>query len=432
MSALSKRSIPLTCLGLTLAVTASFADDWPQWRGPQQDGISRETGLLAPWPEKGPPELWRVPLGNGFSAVSVVGSRAFTLFGSNDGEFAAAFNVADGKPIWKTRLGDLLKNASYGDGPRATPAVDSGRVYVVSGYDPVANASAKVVAVDSGRVYALSGQGALRCLDVGDGHVVWGCDLLAQFGGKPPEYGFSASPVVMGNMLVVVAGARNGKTLVAFDKAGGKVLWTALDDRIGYSTPREVTIDGVSQIIVLTGEAVVSVSPKDGKEYWRQAWKTELDANVASPVISGNRLFISTGYSTGYALFELSVKGGKPAANELWANKKMKNYFSTSVLVDGYLYGFDNNKLTCLDFHTGKTKWQTGGFNRGSLIAADGKLIIFSDQGQLALAEISPDSYKEFSKFQFCDERTWTVPTLSGGRFFLRNEKELACLKVAK
>ena len=217
---------------------------------------------------------------------------------------------------------------------------------------------------------------------------------------------------------------------MAFDKANGKVLWTALDDKIGYSTPREVTIDGVSQIIVLMGEALVSVSPKDGKEYWRQEWKTELDANVATPVVSGNRLFISTGYSTGCALFELSVKDGKPAAEKLWANKEMKNYFSTSVLVDGYLYGFNNNKLTCLDFRTGKTRWKTGGFNRGSLIAADGKLIIYGDQGLLALAEISPDSYKELAKFKFCDERTWTVPTLSGGRLFLRNEKELACLKV--
>jgi outer membrane protein assembly factor BamB len=403
-----KLSIPIVCAAFSFIVRAACGDDWPQWRGPQQDGISRETGLLAPWPEKGPPELWRVPLGNGFSAVSVVGGRAFTLFGSTEGEFAAAFNVADGKTLWKTRLSDLLKNASYGDGPRATPAVDSGRVY------------------------ALSGQGALRCLDAGDGHTVWGCDLLAKFGGNPPEYGFSASPVVMGNMLVVVAGAGHGKTLAAFDKASGKVFWTALDDRIGYSTPRQVTIDGASQIIVLTGEAVVSVSPKDGKEFWRQAWKTELDANVATPVISGNRLFISTGYSTGCASFELSVKDGTPAAKELWASKKMKNYFSTSVLVDGYLYGFDNNKLTCLDFHTGKTMWQTGGFNRGSLIVADGKLIIFGDQGLLALAEISPDSYKEISKFQFCDERTWTVPTLSGGRLFLRNEKELACLGVWK
>ena len=408
MRTFPKLAVPITGAFISLIVQTALGDDWPQWRGPRQDGISRETGLLDQWPEKGPAELWRVPLGNGFSAVSVVGEKAFTLYGSNEGEFAAAFNVADGKTLWKTRLGDLLKNDSYGDGPRATPAIDSGRVY------------------------ALSGKGALRCLDAADGKPVWGCDLLEKFGGNPPEYGFAASPVVMGDMLVVVVGAGKGKSLAAFDKANGKVLWTALDDKIGYSTPREVTIDGVSQIIVLMGEALVSVSPTDGKEYWRQEWKTELDANVATPVISGNRLFISTGYSTGCALFELSAKDGKPAAERLWANKEMKNYFSTSVLVDGYLYGFNNNKLTCLDFRTGKTKWKTGGFNRGSLIAADGKLIIYGDQGLLALAEISPDSYKELAKFKFCDERTWTVPTLSGGRLFLRNEKELACLKVAK
>ena len=210
------------------------------------------------------------------------------------------------------------------------------------------------------------------------------------------------------------------------------MLWTALDDKIGYSTLREVTIDGVRQIIVLMGEALVSVSPKDGKEYWRQPWKTEQDANVASPVIAGNRLFISTGYSTGCALFELLVNEGKPAVKRLWANKEMKNYFSTSLLVDGYLYGFNNNKLTCLDFRTGKAKWSTGGFNRGSLIAVDGKLIVYGAQGLLALAEISPAAYKELAQFKFCDERTWTVPTLSGGRLFLRNEKDLACLNVGK
>jgi outer membrane protein assembly factor BamB len=403
MNTIPRLAIPITFAFLAFTVQTARGDDWPQWRGPRQDGISRETGLLAEWPEKGPAELWRVPLGNGFSAVSVVGERAFTLFGSTAGEFAAAFHVADGKTVWKTRLSDLLENPSYGDGPRATPAIDSGRVYV------------------------LSGKGALQCLDAADGKLIWGCDLLEKFGGKPPEYGFAASPVVMGDMLVVVVGAGNGKSLAAFDKANGKVLWTALDDKIGYSTPREVVVDGVSQIVVLMG-----VSSKDGKEYWRHAWKTEQDANVATPVISGNRLFISTGYSTGCALFALSVKDGKPAADKVWANKEMKNYFSTSVLVDGYLYGFNNNKLACLDFRTGKKKWDASGFNRGSLIAADGKLIIYGADGLLALAEISPAAYKELARFKFCDARTWTVPTLSGGRLFLRNEKELACLKVGK
>ena len=181
------------------------------------------------------------------------------------------------------------------------------------------------------------------------------------------------------------------------------------------------------QIIVLMGDAVVSVSPADGKEFWHVPWKTELDANVATPVLSGDQLFVSTGYSTGCALFQLSAKGGKLAAEKLWANKKMKNFFATSVLLDGYLYGFNDNKLACVDFRTGNSKWQASGFNRGSLIVADGRLIILSASGKLALAEPSPQKYKEISKFQFSSERTWTVPTLSNGRLFVRDEKEMAC-----
>ena len=235
MKIFATSAVLLTAVSATFVVHAVRGDDWPQWRGPRQDGVSRETGLMAQWPENGPLLLWRVPLGGGFSAISVVGDRVYTLFGGAEGEFAAALSAVNGKTIWKTRLGDLLKSDSYGDGPRATPAVDSGRLY------------------------ALSGAGALRCLDTADGHVVWGCDLLEKFGGQPPEYGFAASPLVLGDMLLVVTGAGKGKSLAAFDKTDGKLLWTSLNDKIGYSTPHKVSVDGVDQIIVLMGEALVSV-----------------------------------------------------------------------------------------------------------------------------------------------------------------------------
>jgi outer membrane protein assembly factor BamB len=393
--------LPIAAIFLFCAL--AHADDWPQWRGPRQDGISLEQGLLAQWPENGPKQLWRVPLGNGFSSVSVVGDRAYTCYGSGEGEFAVCLNVADGKPIWKYRLGDLYKNGEYGDGPRATPTIDSGMVYV------------------------LGGKGALACLDATSGKKVWLADLLELRGGKLPEYGFSASLVIVGDNVIAVVGAGGGKSLAAFNKTNGKLAWTSLDNRIGYSTPRVVTIDGLAQIIVLMGDAVVCVSPGDGKEYWQKPWITELDANVATPVVADNRVFISTGYSTGCALFELTAKGGKPAAEKVWANKELKNYFATSVFLDGYLYGFDNNKFACQDIRTGKVKWRVPGFNRGSLIVADGKLIILGASGTLALAEPSPQKYKEISKFQFCDDQTWTVPTVANGRLFVRNEKELAC-----
>jgi hypothetical protein len=381
------------------------AADWPQWRGPQLDGISRETGLLPRWPDNGPPELWRIPLGNGFSAVSVVGNRAYTMYGSPEGEFAVALDVHSGKILWKTRSGDLFKN-SYGDGPRATPAVDEGRLYT------------------------LGGKGSLACLDIADGKPIWQLSLLEKFGGEPPEYGFSASPLVVGKLLVVVVGAGHGKSLAALDKSSGKVVWTSLDDKPGYATPLPIEVDGVPQLAVLMGEALVSVSPSDGHEFWRHPWKTEQDANVAAPIFSRNRLFISSGFGTGCAMFELSATGGKPAARRLWANKNMENYFSSSLLIDGHLYGFKKTILTCIDFDSGAVKWKQRGFNQGSLLCADGKLIIYGERATLALAEASPEKYQEISKTPVLDDQTWTVPTLCDGRLFVRNQKELVCLNL--
>jgi outer membrane protein assembly factor BamB len=382
-----------------------LAADWPQWRGPRQDGISQETGLLSKWPDNGPVELWRVPLGSGYSAVSVVGSRAYTMFGSPEGEFAVCLDAANGKTLWKTRCGDLFKESSD-IGPRATPTIAAGNVYV------------------------LSGTGSLQCLEAATGKPVWGYGLLEKFGGETPTYGFSASPAVFGDLLVVVSGARNGKSLVGLDKQTGAVVWTSLDDKIGYSTPIRVEVGDVSQLIVLMGEALVGVSIKDGKELWRHEWKTTEDANVATPICHGNRLYISTGYGTGCGLFELSVKDGKPAADLVWSNKEMKNYFSSCVLVDGYLYGFNNTMLTCMDFKTGESKWKQRGFNRGSLLAADGKLIIYGERATLALAQASSEEYKELAKATVLDDKTWTMPTLADGRLFVRNEKELVCLQV--
>lgn len=389
------------------AIEPARAADWPQWRGPQHDGISRETGLLPKWPASGPSELWRVALGGGFSAVSVVGDRAFTMYGSPEGEFAVAIDSGSGKILWKIRCGDLYKN-SYGDGPRATPSVDEGRVYT------------------------LSGKGSLLCLDASSGKQLWGFSLPEKFAGEPPEYGFSASPLVVGKMLVVVVGAGKGRSLAALDKTTGNVIWTSLDDKPGYSTPLAIEVDGLPQLVVLMGEALVSVSPQDGHEYWRHPWKTEQDANVAAPIFSHDRLFISTGFGTGCGLFELSAKNGKAEAKLLWANKNMENYFGSSILIDGQLYGFKKTILTCIDFETGQTHWKQRGFNQGCVLAADGKLIIYGERATLALAEVSSAHYREISKAKVLDDQTWTIPTLADGRLYVRNQKELVCLNVKK
>ena len=395
----------LALAGSLAAGLQAAPGDWPQWRGPAQDGVSRETGLAAKWPEKGPPELWRVPLGAGYSSVAVVAGRAYTMFADKEGEFAVVLDVVDGKSVRKTRLGPMYHN-SYGDGPRATPTLDEGRVYW------------------------LGASGELLCQDAVSGRPIWRFNVLEKFAAENADYGLAASPVVMGNMLLVVVGGKNGHSLAALDKATGDVHWTSLSDKAGYATPLHVDVDGSPQIVVLTGVAVVGLAPKDGRELWRVPWKTTLDANVATPIFADNRLFVSSGYGTGCALFSLAVTGPQAAIEQLWANKRMMNYFSSSVRLGRHLYGFDNTTLVCMDFQTGAVKWRQKGFNRGSLLAADGKLVIYGERATLALADASPEKYRELAKADVLDGQTWTVPTLSGGKLFVRNTKELVCLDL--
>lgn len=398
-------SILASCVLLTAPCARAVGGDWPQWRGPRQDGISSETGLLASWPEEGPPELWRITLGAGYSAVSVVGGKAYTMYGTETDELVVCIDVANGGILWKTRSGEFFEN-EYGNGPRATPTVDEGRVYTQGA------------------------TGSLLCLDADSGDKIWGFNTLEKFGVKPLEFGMSASPVVIGDMLVVVVGAPDGKSLAALNKATGEVLWTSLSDLGGYSTPIHIDVDGTKQIVVLTGKSVVGVSAKDGRELWRHPWETTLDANVATPIYHDGRLFISSGYGTGCALFHLSVTDGVATAKELWDSKSMKNYFSTCVLHNGYLYGFNNTILTCMEFDTGDVAWRQRGFNKGSVLLADGKLIVLGERGTLALAQASAEDYEEISRVGIFEGKSWTVPTVAGGKLFLRNEEELVCLDL--
>ena len=383
----------------------SAGADWPQWRGLRQDGISNETGLLAKWPEGGPPELWRIKLGNGYSALAVVGDRAYTMFGDEEGEYVVCIRAADGEILWQVTSGGPYEN-SYGDGPRATPTVHEGRVYTVGA------------------------TGAVLCLDAGTGDKIWGLNVLTKFEGENLEYGLSASPVIVDEKLIVVANGGEGESLAALDKNTGKTIWTSLDDKAGYSTPLIIEVDNKKQLVVLTGVAVVGVAPDDGRTLWRHPWETTLDANAAMPIFHDNRLFISSGYDTGCALFEILFNEGQVEAKKLWENKKMKNLFSSSILIDGFLYGFHNTIFTCMDFETGEVKWSHRGFNKGSLLSADGKLIIYGERATLALAEISPEAYTEISSAKILGGRTWIVPTLSRGRLFVRSKEELVCLNL--
>ena len=399
MRSLQKSRLSPFLLLLVLLVSA----DWPQFRGPNRDGRSTETGLAKQWPPEGPRVVWRVPLGKGYSGMAVASGRIFTMFGAGGDEFAVALDVQTGKELWRSRVDALYKD-QVGDGPRATPTVSGELVYVVSG------------------------KGKLHALKAASGERVFMRDFVAEFGSDPPTWGFSSSPLVEGDLLLADVGGSSGRSLVAFDKKTGKDVWRSQRDKTAYSAPIAVTVGDKRQVVFFTAQNVLAVSPKDGTLLWKTPWKTSWDVNAATPIfIAPDKLFISSGYDVGAALFRITAEG----ATEVWRNREMKNRFSSSVLHDGYLYGFDEKTFKCVVAATGETKWRERGLDHGSLVYADGQLYVLGEQGILVLVEASPAEYRERARFQAFTGRTWTPPTLASGRLYVRDEHELVALNVA-
>ncbi|HKV09620.1 MAG TPA: PQQ-binding-like beta-propeller repeat protein [Thermoanaerobaculia bacterium] len=399
-------AVLLLGMGLSSAAAAepSAGADWPQFRGLERNGASPEKGLLRSWPEGGPKVLWKKPLGSGFASITISGDRLYTMAVEGETESAFCFDAA-GKEIWRTPLSPVFPEI-FGNGPRSTPTID-GDV-----------------------VYALAAPGKLYALKKADGSKIWEVDLVKEFGSELPNRGFAPSPLIDGDLLVLEAGGAAGKAVVALDKKTGKTRWTALDGGAGYTSPLAVTVGGVRQYVfvrTMVGD-VVSLLP-DGKVYWQYAWK---GGAIASPLfIPPNRIFASASDDAGAVLLEISkAADGKGAVREVWANRLMKNHFSSSVLHEGHIYGFDNATLKCIDAATGEQKWVQRGFGKGSLILADGLLFVLSDRGVLTLAEAIPSGYVEKGKLQAMEGKTWTAPTLSHGKLFLRDEDEMIVLDV--
>lgn len=392
---------------LLCIATSGWTLDWPQFQGPDRTSISQEKGLLKVWPQNGLRTLWRIPLGDGYSGISVSNGKAYTMFTPDESEYVLCVDAESGKELWRTKVGPRYKGGR-GDGSRSTPTLGGGIAYT------------------------LSAAGMLHALNADTGHVIWKHDMTADFGGKAPPHGYSMSPLIEGGMLLVEAGGTSNRTVVALNKKNGKVVWTAGTDKAGYSSPIAVTVHGTRQILFFTGTSLLSISPK-GEVYWRFPWSTKYDINVATPIlIPPDKVFISSAYDTGAALLQIKMENQKPMVEKIWESKVMKNHFHSSILYGNHLYGFDNAVLVCMDALTGEQKWQHSGFGKGSLIMADGHFIILGERGQLALVEVSPVEFKEKFQYQVFDGVTWTAPTLANGKLYLRNQKEMLCLDIAK
>jgi outer membrane protein assembly factor BamB len=386
----------VTLTSSALAAPETPSGDWPQYRGLNRDGISLETGLVKTWPATGPKVVWRVPIGEGYSGIVAVGDKLFTMDGRGKDEFVVALNATTGKELWRYR-NDASFDNDQGSGPRSTPIVDGNMVY------------------------ALGALGQLTALSANDGKKIWAHNLQNEFGSEIPQWGTSTTPLIEKDLLIVDVGGSAGNSIVAFHKKNGTVQWKVHTDKQGYSAPIAVTVNGTRQILVFTGTSLVSVTPQ-GKLLWKYPWRTSWDANIAAPVfVPPDKVFISTSYDVGAALLQIKPVG----AQEIWKSRVMKNHFNSSVLYKNHIYGFDDANLKCIDALTGAEKWKQYGFGKGSLILADGLLIVLGERGQLILAEATPTAFKQVANHQALQGKTWTMPSLSNGKLYLRNQKEL-------
>lgn len=390
------------------ATLSSFVDDWPQWRGPRRDGISTETGLLQRWPAGGPPLAWRVSgAGEGYSSFAVSDGRLYTLGARQNTEYVMAFDAATGKKLWEVANGRRFSN-DRGDGPRATPTIDGGRVY------------------------AFGSSGDLSVLDAATGTVVWTRNLLQAFGGSNITWGLSESPLVLEDRVLVMPGGRNA-AVVALRKTDGSVIWQSQSDRPGYSSAVVHTIGNVRQAIVFTGSRALGLDVNDGRMLWQYARVANNVANIATPIVRGNQVFLSSDYGTGAALLSLTAAGKGITASEVYFTREMRNHHASSILIGDHLYGFSSAILTAMRFDTGAVAWRDRSVGKGSMTFADGRLYLFSENGVVGLAEANPAKYVEHGRFELSTGNlpTWTHPVVSGGTLFLRDQDTLYAYRVS-
>jgi len=399
--------IVLAVILILAAYPRAEAADWPQFRGPGRDAISEETGLVDGWGESGPKELWRTPIGPGYSAITAVGDRIFTLESDASREYAIAVDTRSGKRLWRTDIGWLFEN-DFGNGPRSTPAYDRGLLFFVASL------------------------GQLTALDAETGEVKWRRDLQRDFGSPLPNWAFSSSPLVIGDSVVVEIGGTPERPIGAFGRDTGELLWTGGSGEIAYSSPIVVPFNGTTQIVFLTKNGLSALS-LSGETLWTSEFVPELGIKPAPPVfVAPDIVFASASYDAGAKAVRMVAVGTTIKAEDLWQHALMRNHFNGSVEVDGHLCGFDKAFLKCLEAATGEQTWIKRGLGKGSLIKADGKLIVLSERGKLVLLEADALKATELASHQALTGRCWTQPTLSNGVLFLRNATELVAYDLSK
>jgi outer membrane protein assembly factor BamB len=337
----------------------------------------------------------------------VAEGRLFTIEQRRASEVVAAYDPDSGVELWTHEWDEQFQETMGGDGPRATPTWDDGRLF------------------------ALGAGGELRSLAADTGRLLWRTNILEDAGAGNLTWAMSASPLVVDNMVVVLPGGRAGHSVVAYDADTGDTLWTTLDDVAGYTAPMLVELAGVRQILVVTAGRAAGLRVEDGTLLWDYPWVVSNVPNMAQPIVVGpNRLFISASYGQGSAMVEVTRTGDGLAAREVWRTNRMKNKFSSSVLHEGFIYGLDDNILACMDAETGELVWKGGRYGYGQLLFAAGHLVVLTERGEIALVRATPDGHEEVDRFTAIAGKTWNVPTIADGTLFVRNTTEMAAFDI--
>lgn len=399
-------------LFLLTPAPVAVADDWPQWRGPGRTGISAETGLLPAWPAEGPKLAWQVNnVGIGFSTPSVVGSRLYLMGNRDQKEWIIALDAARrGRQIWAVEVGPVRNEGAGYPGPRSTPTFDRGRIY------------------------ALGINGDLLALDARSGSVLWKRDLVADFGGEIPNWGYSESVLVDGDRLLCTPGGSQA-TMIALYKRNGAVIWKSpVGDGAGYSSIIKAELAGRKTYVQFTAEGVIGVDADSGEFLWRYNAPANGTANISTPIADGNRVFAASGYGAGGGLVAISQAEGRFAADQVYLTRDMKNHHGGVLLIDGYLYGSnDPGLLTCLDFKTGKVLWSDRRPGKCSICYADGRLYARSENGTVSLVDATPEGFTlrgQFEQPERSDQPSWPHPVVAGGRLYLRDQNVLLAYDV--
>ncbi len=392
--------------------SAEKTTGWTQFRGPNRDNISSETGLLKSWPNGAPPKLWTSPnVGEGFSSVAIADGKVFTMGNLGNTEVIFALDLETGRELWKANNGSGFRDGN-GNGPRGTPTVDGDRVY------------------------ALGASGVLTCLDAASGQARWQKNILQQFGGRRPGWGICESVLIDGDRLICTPGGRDA-TMVALNKNTGNVVWRSSvpgSPSAAYSSPIVAEVGGVRQYVNFTSSAVIGVRAADGTFMWADNSSANGTANCSTPVFYRDHVFSASGYGKGGALVRLTSSGNRTMARPVYPTNNMKNHHGGMVVIDGYLYGSnDPGILTCLELQSGKVAWQNRSVGKGSLVYADGHLYVRSEGGQVALIAASPNGYQEKGRFnqpERSNRNAWAHPVIADGKLFLRDMNNLLCFNV--